>query len=241
MPSITELALLTLPPSPNPDRLSYALFSALHRAKTAMQRSSGEVFTYLLCKPTMSQSGGGDEEQQQLFIVGGWPSVEFHMQEWIPSEENQGLVRELSGLGVGVRWMWHVGVQREVVDEEGVFGGGKAGSVRGEGGEGRVRVMVWRAAVPVDRGREMLEAVRAGSGELGLGGVVVGGLRIDEGFMAEGEEERSFMRVGELEEVVLLGRLDEEGEVQRVVWNVLEGPDALATAVQVRHCVVLDM
>jgi hypothetical protein len=237
--SVTELALLSIPAGP----LTTAQLTGLAEAKTAMERFSGQPFTFLLCQQHQISSGPGkrrqqpgddndDPNQQYVFIVGGWPSVEFHMEKWIPSEENQALLRELGDVSVGVaiRWMWHVGMKREVV-EKSVLGKGKGATVR-----------LWRGAVPSKKAEEADHVIRitgdhGGTGaahEVGKGRLEgsVAGWRLDDGFLAEGEAEKSFRKAGATEELVFLGTSDDD---------ILSRFEAHIVAWTAYDCVVLDV
>ena len=66
--------------------ISHALRAKLLRAKKVMEEASGYPFNYY-------QS---TEDQGVFFIVGAWPSVKFHMQEFIPGAANQELLESLT-------------------------------------------------------------------------------------------------------------------------------------------------
>lgn len=102
---VTELALLHLPPSSLP--LSPSLRSTLFSAKQAMESFTSHHFHFY----TQLQ------DPAYIYIIGTWDSLSQHQDEWIPSERNQELLRELEGR-VFVEWMVHAelgGVVDEVV------------------------------------------------------------------------------------------------------------------------------
>ena len=109
---VTELALLRiLPPSTgNEPELSPTLLSHLRLAKDGMEKASGFKFYYLHCI----------EDPSLIFILGGWPSVQFHMEEWIPSQENQDSLKIMKG-EVDVEWMFHLDLDPN--ERESVLGG----------------------------------------------------------------------------------------------------------------------
>ena len=80
---ITELALLHLSCGVTVD--SAALRSNLSHAKTVMQNCTGHTFYY------MQQL----EEPALVYIVGEWDSLDQHMNEFIPSAENQAVLESL--------------------------------------------------------------------------------------------------------------------------------------------------
>ena len=92
---VTELALLHLPPSSLP--LSPSLKSKLLSAKQAMEEFTSHTFYFY----TQLQ------DPAYIHIIGTWESVTQHREVWIPSEENQALLRMLEG-EVEVEWMGHV-------------------------------------------------------------------------------------------------------------------------------------
>jgi hypothetical protein len=246
--SVTELALLSLP-LPIPP----ALLSGLARAKTAMEAFSGQSFAYLLSSPSVTGTGATPQSapepragqglgRQDMFIVGGWQSVRFHMEEWIPSEGNRELMEVLEG--IEVKWMWHLGVERGVVEKR-LFGGGvKEANEAGE----EVKVRVWRGAVPLARVgevEELLKGVREGGdvGRAGASGLDQEGLvsawRLDDGYLPEEAAKQSFKRDGETEELVVLIRIDEEPGVGKIDEEVLVRLQKLVLAYEVRYCSML--
>lgn len=104
--AVTELALLetkqpstsstnTSSDSPRPPFPSH-LLAALHNAISAQA-------SYSRYPVALLQS---HEHPSQLYILGGWSSVSTHMQDWIPSQTNQDLLKALSD-EVDVKWMFH--------------------------------------------------------------------------------------------------------------------------------------
>ena len=108
---VTELALLHILKSSKEGEpeLTPTLLNHLRLAKEAMEKASGLKFYYLQCM----------EDPSLIFILGGWPSVKFHMEEWIPSQENQDLLRLMEG-EVEVEYMFHLDLDPK--EREGVIG-----------------------------------------------------------------------------------------------------------------------
>lgn len=96
---VTELAILQVPETNLP--FSSQLLDRLAHAKAAMEEFSGYKFFYYHCK----------EDPTIIYIIGCWPSVDFHMQEWIPSKENQDLLTLLGGQ-LTVDAMFHIGIDQ---------------------------------------------------------------------------------------------------------------------------------
>jgi hypothetical protein len=69
----------------------------LARAKKGMENFTGQKF-YIFQEI---------ENPNHVYILGEWASLEQHMDEWIPSEENQSLLKEL-GLFVEVDLFFHL-------------------------------------------------------------------------------------------------------------------------------------
>lgn len=109
--AVTELALLRIISSSTGDNTkpSSEMMEKLRLAKDAMEKASGFKFSYLHCI----------EDPGHIFIVGGWPSVQFHTEKWIPSSENQDLLKLMQG-EVDVEWMFHLDLDPK--DAEDVFG-----------------------------------------------------------------------------------------------------------------------
>ncbi|KIW16178.1 hypothetical protein PV08_06229 [Exophiala spinifera] len=96
---VTELALLRL--RPGIEWPLAALNANLRKAKKVMESASGLKFRYFRCI----------EDPATIFIFGEWPSVEFHMTTFIPSQENQELL-ELLKDQVTVEWMFHLDIDQ---------------------------------------------------------------------------------------------------------------------------------
>ena len=96
---VTELALLRVLSSSDQGKteLSSDLLDHLRLAKEAMKKVTGFKFDYLHCI----------EDPGHIFIIGGWLSIQFHMEEWIPSAENQELLKLMKD-EVDVEWMFHL-------------------------------------------------------------------------------------------------------------------------------------
>ncbi|KAF1837232.1 hypothetical protein BDW02DRAFT_544447 [Decorospora gaudefroyi] len=153
---ITELALLRL--NAGTSLSTPALRSALLHAKSLMQTYTNRSFYYLQ----------QIEDPSLIYVLGEWDSLEQHMRDFIPEEENQAVLKSLEGR-LGVEWLMHVGV-------------GHAQLPVPVGGEA-----VWnvcRYFVKEGERKEFLDAVEAC--RKGLGEGVGGGWRVDG---VEGREE----------------------------------------------------
>ncbi len=96
---VTELARLIV--QPGTDVLSPELLANLAKAKDAMQQASGSNFWYYQCV----------EDPDVIFILGSWPSVDFHMLEFIPGQPNQEILALLKDQ-VTVEWMFHLDIDQ---------------------------------------------------------------------------------------------------------------------------------
>lgn len=162
--AVTELALLRIhPPITAKDS---SLLSHLKAAKEAMEKFSGFAFTYYHCL--------GDPSL--ILIVGGWPSVEFHMKQWLPSKDNQDLLDLLKD-EVSVDWMWHVELEPEA-----------RASV-----EKAKTLAITRHRIKEGHGQDFEKCFKEVKGKLEgfIGGsqFVNGGWRTDRGFVNEGIED----------------------------------------------------
>ncbi|KEF57775.1 uncharacterized protein A1O9_05695 [Exophiala aquamarina CBS 119918] len=92
--AVTELACLRLRPG---QALSPELLAKLATARSVMEKASGFKFHYYHCL----------ESPERVFIIGAWPSIDFHMQDFIPSQANQDLLSLLKD-EVAVEWMFHL-------------------------------------------------------------------------------------------------------------------------------------
>jgi hypothetical protein len=96
---VTEIALLKL--LPDIDISSLLLRACLRKAKTTMEKASGSEFWYY----------HSIDRPEQIYILGQWPSVDFHMDEFIPSPENLDLLALLKDQ-ITVEWMFHVDIDQ---------------------------------------------------------------------------------------------------------------------------------
>lgn len=96
--AVTELACLRLASekSPSPD-----LLEKLAKARSVMEKASGYEFHYYRCI----------ENPELIYIIGAWPSVDIHMQEFIPSPANQDLLAILKD-DIAVEWMFHLDIDQ---------------------------------------------------------------------------------------------------------------------------------
>lgn len=81
---VTEFSRLKIKDGINEQEIA-ALEHGLARAKKGMENFTGQKF-YIFKEI---------ENLNHIYILGGWASLEQHMDEWIPSEENQDLLKEL--------------------------------------------------------------------------------------------------------------------------------------------------
>lgn len=96
---VTELARLSL--QSGTEASSPDLLANLARAKEVMEEASGFRFQYYHCV----------EETDVIYILGAWPSVDFHMQEFIPGKPNQEMLALLKDQ-VTVDWMFHLAIDQ---------------------------------------------------------------------------------------------------------------------------------
>ncbi|ETI27812.1 hypothetical protein G647_00261 [Cladophialophora carrionii CBS 160.54] len=96
---VTELARLSL--QSGTEASSPALLTNLAKAKEAMKEASGFEFWCYHCV----------EDPRVIFILGSWPSVEFHMQDFISSQPNQELLALLKDQ-LTVDWMFHLDIDQ---------------------------------------------------------------------------------------------------------------------------------
>jgi len=94
---VTELARLSL--QPDTESIVSRIAGEPREAKEVMQQASGFEFWYYQCV----------EDPNVIFILGSWPSVDFHMREFIPSQPNQELLASLKDQ-VTVEWMFHLNI-----------------------------------------------------------------------------------------------------------------------------------
>ncbi|KAL5404006.1 hypothetical protein PMIN03_009454 [Paraphaeosphaeria minitans] len=95
---VTEFSRLTLKSGLNEDQKLFAK-RGLSRAKKLMEDFTGynfHIFQEI-------------EDVDHTYIVGKWASVEQHMNAWIPSEANQGLLKDL-GPFIDLDYLFHIDV-----------------------------------------------------------------------------------------------------------------------------------
>ncbi|KAF2447591.1 hypothetical protein P171DRAFT_407864 [Karstenula rhodostoma CBS 690.94] len=95
---VTEFSRLTLKKRLDEEQKPVAM-RGLSRAKKLMENFTG--YDFHLFQEI--------EDPNRIYIVGQWASVEQHMNEWIPSEANQGLLKELVSL-IDVDYLFHIDV-----------------------------------------------------------------------------------------------------------------------------------
>ncbi|OAG12959.1 uncharacterized protein CC84DRAFT_1160200 [Paraphaeosphaeria sporulosa] len=93
---VTEYSRLTLKQGLNKEQIIFAK-RGLSRAKKLMEDFTGHDFHIFQ----------EVEDPDHIYIVGQWASVEQHMKSWIPSEANQGLLKDLGPL-VDVDYLFHI-------------------------------------------------------------------------------------------------------------------------------------
>ncbi|KAF2018640.1 hypothetical protein BU24DRAFT_418160 [Aaosphaeria arxii CBS 175.79] len=93
--AITEIALLHL--LPNASLEDPALRSKLANAKAVMEKFTGREFHFL--RQT--------EDPTFLYIIGEWDSLDQHMNQFIPSAENQALLEDITP-HFTVDWLVHI-------------------------------------------------------------------------------------------------------------------------------------
>lgn len=205
-------------------RISPLILDVLARAKTAMQDISGDKFAFYLLQPQHNYRQEGAEQNPfsssaatnqpspreadtaALLIIGGWPSLAFHMNTWLPSPENQALVKELDPLGTRTQWMWHIGVPRGDVEE--VLSSGGANGGRGGGG-----VRLWRGVFDSAEKKTAAEST-AGKIQAEIGKASMAwAWRLDKGYWADGQTDARAEAGGDAAELVLIARSDADGKV----------------------------
>ncbi|KAF2728739.1 hypothetical protein EJ04DRAFT_516400 [Polyplosphaeria fusca] len=92
--TVTELALLRILPPTTADDASVR--SKLAKAKDVMEKFSGNHFHYLQQV----------EDPALIYVVGEWESAEQHVKEFIPTDDNQSLLKELEK-ELAVEWLIH--------------------------------------------------------------------------------------------------------------------------------------
>jgi heme-degrading monooxygenase HmoA len=94
--TVTEIALLHL--SQGVMISDADVRSKLAHARTVMQEYTGRTFYYLQQV----------ENPSCIYIIGEWESLDQHMNDFIPSAENQALLENLKEL-LSVEWLLHIG------------------------------------------------------------------------------------------------------------------------------------
>lgn len=102
---ITELALLHLKPTVTTDDAK--LQSTLRSAKYAMEAFTGYPF-HLYTQV---------EDPSYIYIIGSWTSLTQHVEQWIPSKENQAVLQSAGEL-LDVEWMFHLDVDQMAPKED---------------------------------------------------------------------------------------------------------------------------
>lgn len=104
--AVTELALLEYKQPSSTSTTSsgstHSLFPT--HVLTALHDAISAQASYSHYPVALLQS---HEHPSQLYLLGGWSSVPAHMQDWIPSQTNQDLLKAL-GDEIDVKWMFHI-------------------------------------------------------------------------------------------------------------------------------------
>lgn len=233
-------------------RISPLILDVLARAKTAMQDISGDKFAFYLLRTQQRYHQEGAEKNPSssstianqpsqpaadtasLLIIGGWPSVAFHMNTWLPSPENQALVKELDPLGTWTQWMWHIGVPR--VDVEDVL---SRGSANGKGLGGGVRL--WRGVFDSAEKKTAAEStVGKIQAEVGKASMAWA-WRLDKGYWAAGQTDVRAEAGVDAAELVLIARSDADGKVDGGLEDGLRHLATLAVHVVDERGMVLEL
>jgi hypothetical protein len=228
--------------------------AGLLKAKNAMQNFSGEKFAFALLevdekeKPetTMLESqaqvrgaagtaevdtASAPEETIDVLIIGGWPSVDFHVKTWLPSPENQALVAEIGNSGATTRWMWHIDHRRE--DLEPLLASAAASRASG--------LYLHRLIIDSPERRKQAEVVLADLEERIGSSDLVWAWRIDAGYWAEGEiDMKGKAEDGAAELVVLHGTGPVEDDEKRI-RSIIEGLVDVAVSSNRRVGMVMDI
>lgn len=112
--AVTEIALLQLKSpikpsstttSSSPSPIPETLLANLQEAAISQACYSRHPVTLVQCL----------ENSAQLYLIGGWDSISQHVDDWIPSETNQRLLKLLSK-DVEVKFMFHLNCEPEQVN-----------------------------------------------------------------------------------------------------------------------------
>lgn len=167
--AVTELACLRLG---SDQALLPELLAKFARARSVMEKASGFKFHFYHCV----------ESPELIYIIGAWPSVEFHMQDFIPSPANQDLL-ELLKDEVVVEWMFHLDIDQ----------------AKRQLPLGREIVAIGRHFIKDNEEKQFQKTFEENKHYLEsfIGGeeLVVGGFRLDEGFdpSLEGNRKEEFV------------------------------------------------
>ncbi|KPI40946.1 uncharacterized protein AB675_10599 [Cyphellophora attinorum] len=208
--------------------------AGLLKAKNAMQDFSGESFAFAILEADeekkfessqlQAHSQGREEAETEgeaanmilketvdVLIIGGWPSVDFHVRTWLPSPENQALLVEIGNSGATTRWMWHVDRRRE--DLEGLLTSAAASS---PGGLHLHRLVIDNPEM-MEKAEVLLADLQGGVGVRG----VVSAWRIDPGYWAEGETDMRANAGVDAAELVILLSTGMDDEVDKRAGDVI--------------------
>ncbi|KIX02151.1 uncharacterized protein Z518_08090 [Rhinocladiella mackenziei CBS 650.93] len=202
--AVTELALLRL--LAGTEASSPSLLANLAKAKNVMEQASRFKFHYYHCV----------EDPRVIYVIGTWPSVEFHMEQFIPGQPNQEMLALLKDQ-VSVEWMFHSAIDQTIQPLP----------------LGKEMVAIGRHFVK-DGDKAAFEATFARNKhelESFIGGAdqVVGGFRLDTGFdpSLQGERKEEFVLFtgwGSVEEHFAFARTEGFERYQQI-RNHLDGAD----------------
>ncbi|KAF1956348.1 hypothetical protein CC80DRAFT_492592 [Byssothecium circinans] len=92
------------------------LRAKLRLARQMMKTYTGRSFYIMQSHHTLSAPPTDPDRDSQdnrvLYIIGEWDSIEQHMDEWIPSQDNQDLLKDLKEY-LTVEWMFHIDTPHE--------------------------------------------------------------------------------------------------------------------------------
>lgn len=97
--AVTELALFRL--REGTDVGSKTILNNLLIAKRELEKGSGFEFSLWHCI----------EEPSLIYLIGAWSSVQYHMEKFLPSSENQELLSLFKDL-IDVDWMFHIAIDQ---------------------------------------------------------------------------------------------------------------------------------
>jgi hypothetical protein len=221
---VTELALLRL--FDPKDLKDPFVLQTLRNVKLESEKFGAANAQYIQCP----------DDPALLWIVSGWPSVEQHVEKWIPSQENQDALAKLAEK-IEVCFMFHLDVESQLVK---VVLGSKVVrigryAVRKEGREGVEKTH------GEDARQEFQRMFGEARGEVKKD-TEVGGWRIDKGMVKEGEE--LGQGVGEVDEWVVFTGFEEENdalEANTAGWKGYAENVGLTGREDVKYGVVLEV